>query len=184
MENAPDMLPWLELDTLVKNFLGRAHFSYVSDMIRNNPITTSSLEKLKEEKWRVIPIHYPLGSKVQGLCSPIDKMILINSNLWGYDRDKTLFHELVHAHYHPELADVPHRTFDYRENNAIVEWLARRYRAMPELLFTAVLGFGLEPEKYDFPSYQAFHPAHLNDLKRQLSFPFSGTPLELKTLMD
>jgi len=66
----------------------------------------------------------------------------------------------------------------------VLEYIARNLRADPKLLKQVFESFGLEPEAYDRPSYNALYGR--NDLESQGVLRFAEPPLEelKKTMMD
>jgi len=66
----------------------------------------------------------------------------------------------------------------------VLEYIARNLRADPKLLKQSFESFGLEPEAYDRPSYNALYGR--NDLESQGVLRFAEPPLEelKKTMMD
>lgn len=139
------------------------------NVLKSNLLVPESISKLISCGWT---FGYIVSSDPPGFANPETKKIKIAGELKNpYLRDKILLHEIVHAIHHPQLSDgwmTPEESA--RRNNIIVEWVSRKARANPDLLRTAVLGFGLTPEVYDSASYDAFeyHPD-----KRQLEFEFS-----------
>lgn len=89
--------------------------------------------------------------------------IEIKEGLNAFNRDCTLFHELVHACFYSAGAFRICREEEYFKLEAIVEFNARKLRAQPELLRHAINSFKLTPQVYDLASYKAFpdHPQKL-----------------------
>ncbi len=85
--------------------------------------------------------------------------IQIHSLLGPYNRDKTLFHELMHIwHGYPLDDGVTVRTKERRvKNSARVEWLCRQSRADPAVLSHTIERLRVQPWIYDQASYDAFH---------------------------
>lgn len=165
---------WTELDKHVKE-------NFQADFYKNRyPAPLESIDLLVREGWKVeLKKIYSDGYIV---CAP--KIIFINEFLTGFQRDVTLFHEIIHALY-PGRGDNNIRPGIYNEE--IVEWLARQCRTDSKLLRYAILTFGLEPQVYDKVSYHAFPDALGYNLDRQLAFPFAEeffrTDLQ-RTLME
>lgn len=84
--------------------------------------------------------------------------IEIHSLLRLYNRDKTLFHELMHVWHGYRLDDGPKtRTKELQRKNTLrVEWLARQTRANPEILQHTLIKLRIQPWIYDEASYDAF----------------------------
>ncbi|MBU0456810.1 MAG: ImmA/IrrE family metallo-endopeptidase [Nanoarchaeota archaeon] len=149
-------------------------------MIQDNPITVESIDALAKKGWYV---------QFKSLCSSlkggiVENKILLKENLSPYERDKTLFHELVHIHYPTYLSCKSERAlslFTELQIEAITEWLGRKARADHLLLREAIKSFELEPQVYDQASYRAFRI-----VKEQLAFPFAQDIIysQLPLLMD
>ena len=139
-------------------------------------ITTKSIEGLVNEGWIVISdLSFKPGYDAFGYAfgHPI-KEIILTKGLYGYVRDLTLFHEVVHAHFlHKDKEElVTTGLCEY-----LIEWKARQLRADPKMLKKAVLSFNLEPNYYqDKSCLEAFFPNSLTgngEEQGQLTFPFS-----------
>ncbi len=166
--------PWTELDRYVCSLLAQRRYRDASEALKDNPITPKSIAGLVADGVRV-----RLYDGVGGHALSKLKIIGVGegNGLNGYERDKNLFHEVVHMHYghilHDGCRDGDGCSVDgisQGERSAITEWIGRRCRAKPELLRSAILGFGLEPRVYDRPSYESFLS---NSLGRQLMFSFA-----------
>jgi len=111
-------------------------------------------------------------------------VLYLDENSSPYDRDKGLFHELVHVWYGDELNDSLNTRWHGKfadENRAIAERLARKLRANSDLLRYTLDSFELELFVYDGPSYEASYG------KNQLVLPIIGdhyTQLRKIILMD
>lgn len=151
---------WNELDAYINSLRETQPSRMVWGTIRDKKLSINSIDQLIKDGWEVWELEL---DATLGLCLDRIKKIFLKRNLEGYKRDKTLFHELVHAWYGDELKDVD-GTYA-KENNAIVEWLARQFRADTGLLRHAILSFDLRPYIYDRASHESFYPG-------QLSFQF------------
>ncbi len=181
---------FLELEQVVNqftiNYYGKIEVKPIWEEIQKRPITIESIDKLIEFGLQIKLINSQPGniSHAMYLCN----IIYLSSNLNGYERDKALFHEIVHAWYSTDpngwhedeggwefrgtvLEDGCCSNFpeDYPDT-LIAEELARKLRTNPELLRHTILDFGLQPKIYDKISYQAF--GAVSDLDKQLAFPF------------
>lgn len=175
---------WIELDEYVCWLLAQRKYRDVSEALRDNPITPKSVAGLVADGFEV-----RLNNGIGGVASSKLKIIGVGmgNGLNGYQRDKNLFHEIVHIHY-GHILDDGCRDGDgcsvdgisQGERSAITEWMGRQCRAKPELLRSAVLGFGLEPRVYDRPSYESLFS---NSSGRQLMFPFAEDYFK-KVFMD
>ena len=119
------------------------------------PITTKSIDKLISKGITLEVLENKFEKHEYGRYSSTSKKIFLEAGLDGYERDTTLFHELVHAWYGKDLYDNDIALFP-DDNNAIAEWLARQLRSNHKLLRYAIMAFGLEPQIYDRASYMAF----------------------------
>ncbi len=90
-------------------------------------------------------------------------IIEIKEGLNAFERDCTLFHELVHACFNFSRSFMISGEEEYWKLEAIVELNARKLRAQPPLLRHAIKSFKLPPKVYDLASYKAFpdHPQQL-----------------------
>ncbi len=166
--------PWTELDGYARSLLAQRRYRDVSEALEDNPITPRAIVGLAADGFRV-KLYYGIGGHA------FSKLKIIGvgegNGLNGYERDKNLFHEVVHMHYgrilHDGCRDGDGCSVDgisQGERSAITEWIGRQCRAKPELLRSSVLCFGLEPRVYDRTSYESFLS---NRLGRQLMFPFA-----------
>lgn len=159
-------ISWEELNTYVSILLRRVPYMDIwgtprfdRDIWRRiilEPFNPDSIDRLTRQGWKVVLDDL----ESDGYALPRVREILLNRRLGLYQRDLTLFHELMHAWFGDELGGKNH-VMDHKlaeESEAIAEWLARQYRADPELLRHTVLSFGLEPGVYDCISYEAFYP--------------------------
>ncbi len=169
IETWPSNLKWEKLDSLVKGYkelLVPDVKTWVT--IKEKPITAERIKELRKSG-----LDFFLRERVfeEGYFIPASRnchkpMMIIKRSLTGYDRDVTLMHELIHALYE----DGSNILYDAsiklpREvrlvNNAIVDWLARKARANPEILHAAIKIFEfaaleLMPQVYDRASFEAF----------------------------
>ena len=170
----PDIYPaemgWEKLEEYVERLVSIFKDKPYRKIIENPEITCKSISSLFKEGWRVELLEYDKG--LGGLCYPENKEITLNKSFVKYQRDKVLFHELVHAHYPGELSDAG-LEWNADTHNAIVDYLARIHRANPVLLKHAIETFGLEPYIYDRPSFLAFSPLKEEMLERQMVFDFA-----------
>ena len=126
---------------------------------------------LKREGWQV---RKEKLETLLGVCHRPEKKVTIKQELRGFQRDVTFLHELNHAYLGPTFKDVPailqkEEVHEACIRSIIIEWAARRARANPRVLHSAVLTFDLEPQIYDHASYCAFH-----NLEQQMTFAFRG----------
>ena len=181
MEDSPVDKTWSELNSLVLALKIKPKFIGIWSLIESKPLTTDSIDMLVREGWVVKEDCFA------SRCFYDIKKICIEKNIDNYERDKALFHELVHAWYPNELDDG-FIAYYRLEHNAIAEWLARQLRANYQLLRHTVHSFNLKSHIYDKSSYLAFRE---DDLERQLVlFPFLQDYVEglkskvKKTLMN
>lgn len=163
---------WKDLDTLVSLLEGHP----LLREIKGKPLTTVSIDNLVFNGWRV-----ELLGTYEGSTFFTSKWISLGKRLEAFDRDKTLFHELVHAHYGRDATGDVGSSEQHKINNAIVDWAARKLRANPKLLKYAVNAFGLKPYIYDKASLEAFY--ELEKTKQRL-FRFLENYKELGPFMD
>lgn len=164
------IMSWKELNDYVLSLASSYIFRRTFVLIRKDPITPMSIDLLVKNDWQVEETSFFLfGSPGRvsfdtGRPRPnhIRKgKILLHDRLDGYERDKTLCHELVHAWYgrqHIEsgLLDAGWIAETNDGNRAVAEWIGRKIRANPGILSRAVYRFGLRPHVYDRISYIAF----------------------------
>lgn len=163
---------WKDLDTFVSLLEGHP----LLREIKEKPLTTISIDDLIFKGWRV-----ELLGTYEGSTFFTSKWISLGKRFKEYHRDKTLLHELVHAHYGRDLTRDSDADKVCITNNAIVDWAARKLRAKPKLLRYAVNAFGLEPHIYDKASLEAFY--ELERTKQNL-FPFYEDYRKIGTLME
>ncbi len=121
---------------------------------------------------RGITISFEKSLKGDGLLRSDFKdkfWIIIKEGLKSFERDCTLFHELIHACFLSTNRFLPFGEKEYFELEAIVEFNARKLRANPELLRYTINSFRLTPEVYDLASYKAFpHHPQLSSIYEQI----------------
>ncbi len=147
---------WFDLKNFVqqdRRYVGRLYKRF-----EQRPFTSESFEELKE---RGIEIKFVSTKDYLGQVEIFpngSSIILMKEGIFGFERDVTIFHELMHVWYDPMLDDSPNLKNEQRclSNEARTEWLARRARAQPELLRIVIEGFDLKPEVYDKASCLAF----------------------------
>ncbi|MDP3728882.1 MAG: ImmA/IrrE family metallo-endopeptidase [bacterium] len=98
--------------------------------------------------------------------------IQIHNLLRPYNRDKTIFHELMHVWHGYSLDDG----FDKKEhvqkiNTIRVEWLSRQARADAELLRHTLTRLRIKPWIYDKASYDAFQTQCENPGRKEDYYP-------------
>lgn len=146
------------------------------EMITSNPFSRESVDSMVSKGWKIWLIDLEGFESMGGGCWTELKCIILKHRLEGFERDVTLFHELLHAHYGDELTDRKTEGQKGEENFLIIEWIARQSRADPELLKYTINTFQLEPQIYDKVSCQAFAPdwQSLDNYisGRQKAFPF------------
>jgi hypothetical protein len=135
-------------------------------LLKTSPIDENAIGALIEDEWYVVVEDI----NALGYCSEARKRIQIRSDLVGFSRDTTLFHELAHAFYNDEIDHYKHGYVS--ENLIIIEWLSRKLRSDADLLRHTINAFDLEQYIYDKVSYEAFTD-HIADLSRQKEFPFA-----------
>jgi hypothetical protein len=161
--------PWKGLDAWVYGYRAVHQERYIWQLMENNPLNSQAVQKLASDGWKVLLTDMEPGS---GRCSDKEKIMRISANAVGYQRDESLFHEMVHAHYGKALDDNRFTNrFSYEEDLAIIEWLARIYRSDYRLLKTSIGVFNLTPQIYDKPSYLAFAENPI-DFKKQYILPW------------
>ena len=173
--------PWDRLNEYVLSLHADQSLAHTWKMICDNPLHESSIDMLVLDGWKINLIPQLEDNNVKhGACLLEEKEIEIVEGFGVYDRDKTLFHELIHAWYNyfgdplndinswKVSNDVKDRCL---KNGAIVEWLSRKKRATSSLLRHAVHSFQLKPEIYDVASYYAFvkdsPPDQMDSLRRK-----------------
>ena len=189
MEEATVHSNWQKLDMFVLEFKDKPnrHPAFFEAMDKK-PFTRESIDKIISEGICVRAIDMFLNGAL--VTDEGKKIIAIRQDLEGYERDKTLFHELIHACYgdytfdnslHDDTIYIASSIMEYLlkdkalsqeniyfiENALITEWYARQLRTQPTLLRYAIQSFGLEEYIYDRASAQAFHPA-FNDPRQSL----------------
>ena len=95
-------------------------------LIEDNKLAENLISNIIDQGWAVV--EKPLKS--DGFHLRSIKRIIINDKLGYYDRDITLFHELVHIFYGDKVKD-----------EIVVEWIARKIRAHPQILRQAIRKF-------------------------------------------
>ncbi|MBI5797899.1 hypothetical protein HZA98_03275 [Candidatus Woesearchaeota archaeon] len=148
-------MSWRELTDFVKE--DRRYAGQLYRMFEKKPFTLGSLH-LHNTK-RIMELRFEDIKDYGNLIFSGSKdTITLRSGLLPFQRDVTLFHELMHAWYYPYLNDFYSGEAHARalRNGARTEWLARNARAQPKLLREVVCFFELKKEIYDFSSYLAF----------------------------
>jgi len=157
-------LSWELLNTVYQKIRHKPNESYPQreadfwKKIESHPLTPASIQQLIKDGWR---LYYATPGSHYGGAQFKSKSLFVDISIDPYERDKILLHEFVHIHYGKNLLNDSlqidgHYNKLRHENRVIVEWLARQYRADPQLLRAAVLCFGLEPKVYDKASLEAF----------------------------
>lgn len=165
-------LPWHDLCARVRSLRRDVPSDPVWGLLEGRPFNEDAIERLAD--WKVL--REGEGAR----CYARLRLITLDPRFQGYMRDEALFHELVHAHYWPELNDTPiDRSEWHAHSNAIVEWLARKARAQPALLARAISTFGLERHVYDRASYLAYYPW----AKRQMTLPGIAHPMHIPAVL-
>ena len=202
---ATAQMSWNELEEIVGKLRSEDSMQETWKKIEDDPLSTQGVDYLARGGWKVYVVDN-LHQNLWGICEAKLREIRLNDSGENYyQRDKILFHELVHAHYGEILTDggqLLGRVKDIEEakerrrkrfeargdlsaewiesvvnlfgdfagalnqcyeesynNSAIVEWLARQYRADPQLLRHTLQTFHLPIHVYDKVSYLAVHPA-------------------------
>ena len=169
----PTEMKWKELQEFISRLSKSESFKIKKlyyDIVKNPvKITCETISKIHDQGWRI-----SFSKFLQGACIDRNKKILLGDSLRGYERDETLFHELVHLHYLGKLDEGFSKTYEADARNAIVEYFARPLRANSNLLRHTIETFKLEPQIYDLPSFLAFSEFTQESLKRQLTFNFDS----------
>jgi len=135
------------------------------EKIREDPVSKRGIKGLEEKGWTVLfdIIIY------DGMCDFKNRKITIYNSLDDFSRDKSTYHELVHAYYgnisfdgnmwkaKDETADL-----EQRKNRVLVDWYARQIRATPPLLAAIWETFNISPRIYDRASLSATNIIHPN----------------------
>lgn len=172
-----DNSSFAELNNYIMDLIGRFGSDNL-DLVLRYPIYKSKIHDLKKV-WELstMPLEFPFDEG-KGLTNFDTKTINISDYVQGYERDKAICHELVHANYGKSLNDL-FRGVEGEKNNAIVEWYARHVRASPELLSEIWRDFNISPKIYDKSSFLATQKL----IKPQLLFPSLERDYNF-TLMD
>ena len=163
-------LTWDELVEKLDNIREKYPHRQIWQVIENDPITLDTIDFLIKQGWWIEDDY------VEFACSHPNRRISLEKGVNGYERDKSLFHEIVHACYGDELSDTLFATFEH-DNRMIADWLGRQLRADPALLRYTIHIFNLKSSIYDLISYQAFSINPV-DLEKQLVFPFAQSYYE------
>ncbi|MDP4012249.1 MAG: hypothetical protein Q8R00_01430 [Candidatus Nanoarchaeia archaeon] len=178
MEDWPCGYNWEKLDNYVLNHANKVN-PLLFSLISKKPLTNQSIDELIRNGLRLESMKLESYGHLLG-----GRVIILRESLKGYERDKTVFHEVLHALYGVKVSKDCFGDRIAKENNALVEWAARRFRAQPNLLRHTIKSFGLEIEVYDLASYYAYN--HLQ--QGQLQFPFVNGKLapylSIGNLMD
>ena len=168
----PHQALWQDLNVFVKKSIAKDDFRW--QIIKEHPFNLDSIDQLLEKNFNITLFKEKENQYGYYLGGPafLRPGILLNQRLINYPRDLTLFHELGHAWYdHTANFPFPDLWSPLEErhirNGAIIEWLARQWRATPNLLRHTIHSFGLKEYIYDRASYEAFAPK-----EQQLGFPF------------
>lgn len=153
-KTCPSSMPWRKLCAYVDN-LRRTNQPNKETW---NWVKSSSL---KEEIVRIKESQELILLREDwGAASINDRVIRIPRDYYYFTRDVSLAHELVHAIAGKEerklLSDGDCSTPIQEQNNAIVDWLARKLRANKRVLYEIVTQFGLSPHIYDRISLETF----------------------------
>jgi len=138
----------------LKSFMRKVppHHPYVI-AINRNPFNKQAIKTLKEEGWRV-EFHDFASAYIKR-----DKRILFIPKFGemavGLQRDATIFHEAIHAHYGDVSNDGFIPIMEHKINGAITEYLARKSRTDPFLLATLWDCFAIPTQIYDGVSFLA-----------------------------
>ena len=172
MEIPENTASFADIETFIKNLLESSRPKrYTVDLsipenylftILWHPITPNSIYKLKEE-WEIKREKHPtLDSSSTDF---INKIIRISPELEGYERDKDICHEIVHANYGKMSSDLIGSVRKYyqkarflsnrelteicRKNNVITEYFGRIIRSKPDILTEIWRQFEIPPKVYD-----------------------------------
>jgi len=156
------IVAWRALDKRVQSLLTLRRYSSFATF----RMETEKIEELVEN-WT---LSFEEKDGFLGSSHFKKKKIKIRKNLRAYNRDLVFFHELVHAYCGTHLLDdLSDQT--NKNNSFLVEWLARKHRACPELLRCGVSAFKLKPFVYDRISLIAF-PEVYTLSEEQVHLPF------------
>ena len=163
--NHPPSATWRQLEDFITE--DKTYAPSFWTRLNRRPLTSGAIETLARRGF-VVSLekmeNYGEFIKRRGRRTKI----LLRKGMSGYDRDETLLHELTHFLHYPLLNDREDVEQGRRTRNcARVEWIARRARADPQVLFAAVTLSGLEPLIYDKTSYQAFHHLYKTPLRKK-----------------
>lgn len=162
-------MSWKELQGFVEE--DKRYAGWLYHLFERRPFTKESLGVLSRRRIMELRFEDIEDYGNLGFFEGRD-IITLRNGLDPFQRDVTLFHELMHAWYYPYLDDFCSKEDDARalRNGARTEWLARNARARPDLLREVVGFFLLKKEIYDFVSYHAFRHSVHAPLKGDLRF--------------
>lgn len=173
----PVYAAWKRIDSYVQQ--DRRENAWFWEKLDKRPFSCASLEELLSLGLKV---EFLKLENAYGWAESADRegiprkeaSIRIHSPLRPYNRDKTLFHELMHVWHGYPLNDGPRvRTKELqRKNTARTEWLARQARADPDILRYTLTRLRIKPWLYDQASYDAFHIFY-KDSGRREDFPIT-----------
>lgn len=150
-------LPWPELDSRVRHHRSKRKHADFWAVIDQHSFEVKAVEKLIWYDWTA---EYRSLGKDHGSCIVESKILAIDDRLRkkGLERDVTLAHEAIHAHFFESGFDLEDDGDDRRSqrNYMTVEWLARKARSDPYVLRALVEGFEFKPLVYDQASRRAF----------------------------
>ena len=151
----PPCASWRTLEQFVRE--DRVSMGRLYKIFEGRPLTGEAIIEMQERRFE-ITFKKMRDYGTMYLQRDGSAQIELRKGMHGYNRDKTLMHELAHFWYSPFLNDGESEKDKKRrsKNCARTEWLARRARADPNTLFQAIMISQLEPKIYDRASYEAF----------------------------
>ena len=168
----PSEASWKTIDRYVQR--DRQENAWFWEKIDARPFTCESLDQLLSIE---LNIKFKKLNNVYGYACSSDRdgiprkegLLLIHNLLRPYNRDKTIFHELMHIWHGYPLDDDPGvRTSELaKKNTARVEWLSRQARADAELLRHTITKLEIQPWIYDKASYDALSKSCKNPGTRE-----------------
>lgn len=154
MGKSTSFLSWGELDETLHYLEAESRYRTIWRISTRNPIDAFFIDEVIKEGWE---IEWMDIEGIYGITSYARKKITIAQRLRGYQRDATLFHELVHVRYPDILNDVWGPLADY--NSAVCEWIARQCVADTPLLHHALQKFRIESQPYTPEECKEFLPS-------------------------
>ena len=168
-------LSWKKLENYIISLRTNPKLGDIWNIIESKPLDISSIKDLKRDglKIEIKEANYDSSNHhsftyFSGVWFPTEKKIILTEevvktrteprrvDVITYDRDLALFHEIVHAQYEEALSRKLFENEFSKQNEYIVEWLARQARAKFELLEMVIDSFEIDYRTYDLASFLAF----------------------------